>query len=319
MESTYRIALVARLGTFLELLRSRSVSLGLDHVVAADLSESELLPTVISTLKHADQDPLIWTFLVFVYGKYPTTAEFLRFSRFLRNQPVDRVAVAVLSGIVPWPANWAQRKVRIVCDQVLLVVDPAPTRANLEYEGMLNYLVPRWLEHGNVIPVGWFSEDSALGRFRKKHSNVGVKYTLNDDAVIVPVGGTLVFLTPTVGEYLVADRIACAARFSGLPVNFVGYGLSGITKASSHTEDEVNHTSAYVSALKYGHQIACLSADAQAEFAGLGIALPTQGLLGPAPSLIPYPTINSSAAWDEFATAAWEFLAESHAPSEVGL
>lgn len=239
-----------------------------------------------------------WLLFTAVHTRYPSTAEFLRFSRGLQSQDPEHSIEALLLSCLRTRGPYVRTGMRVVTDVPVIEVDTAATSDYVTgIQRVVRETVPRWAARGPIALARWNDEHFALQSLTAQESaRAGCPDRADaapaDPEFIVPYRTDVVFLDAPRGSK--ADGWAAMARFSGNRVHHVGYDLIPLTSADMLEHGESVNSTALISVVKHSHSVACISAATAAEFVGYVQALPAQGLVGPEVRAVPLPEVTMS-------------------------
>jgi hypothetical protein len=291
-----------------------------------DLVKSDTLGELVQLLEHIapiGDSPLIWLTLATFLGTLPLESEFLQLKRALNQTSADHAARILLKFSKP---NLGSEVQIITNKAVVEIAPPALSAQPREALSILRHSVPKWRSQHDFELVRWNSEYSSIQRIPK--DEIAELQSLNDvpSAIadskaisILPYNTSVIFASGQVPDFTAASRIACLATHSGNNVSFIGYGFQPLVHADQHQDDpsKVKRAAALFAALKYARQVATISDSAEAEVAGLVLALPTQGLSGPNVRNIPIPHDDPQhkdpyrTTWESYANNSWDFLTQT--------
>lgn len=298
-------ALYSRLRNFASLVEPSGNTPPLE---IAEVSNPDLLSAILNYLKLHDDAATLWLFLATLYGRYPSTADYQRFTRRLKLNSADKVATDILGGLIDWPSDFTTQPNPEIKNGLLIAVPMPDDEENSQKLPLTQQTVARWQQLNNATLVMWDNETGIFGAVRNSGNQTNPYWPTHKPIIVT--GGTLVFVEPPIGGFDELDRLVCLARYSGITVCHIGQGLPDLTKTELATEAEIAQVGAYISVLKHSSRVAATSGEANGEFLGLIRALQTQGLAGPAVQLIETPalTTGSQTEKQQYANDTMEFF-----------
>lgn len=255
-----------------------------------------LLPALVAAAIPSRAAAERWLLFTAVHTRYPSVAEFLRFSRALQSRSLESSIEALLLSCLRARGPFVASGMRVVTDMPVVEVYSAATTDYVSgIQRVVRETVPRWAAKRPVMLARWNDEDYALQSLTARESaraaGPGRADAVSaDPELIVPYRTDVVFLDAPRGSK--ADGWAAMARFSGNRVHHVGYDLIPLTSADLREYGESLDSTALISVVKHSHSVACISEATAAEFAGYVQTLPAQGLDGPEVRAVPLPEVT---------------------------